>query len=316
MRIGFIGSSPISRFHVDASKKNGFEICAIGTRKNSKRSYDFAKNQNLLEKYCENGWEQVLDYDLDAYCICVETKASYKILEKALDLNKPILIEKPLAYDIDFLNLICSHPNQEKIFVAYNRRYYKTVNELKNICKVSNGGTIYVNVPDSKRGIKNFLSNGCHMVDALIYIIGNFEIKETLIRSERNDIDSITSICENKKWKILFNAHSLIPANFSITINSDEKVLELKPLEKLSIYEGLDISEPCNGQTLRQYTPKLKKNFFESSKLKPGFQQMYKAFSLFIKGDLSKNLCTTKDAMLTLKKCLELTGNDMNLDIL
>ena len=310
MRVGFIGSSSISKFHLEALQKNGFQIEAIGTRKYSQNCFDIAKDFDLIEKYCPGGWEEVLEKKLDAFCICIDINSVNLVLEKALNLNKPILIEKPVAYELNLMEKFKEHSNKNNIFVAFNRRYYQTVNEAKRLCQESNGGTIYVNVPDSVRGAKNFLRNGCHMVDTLIYILGDFEIKKTIRRYNSFDLDSISSICENKKWKILFNAHSLIPANFSITINTDKKVFELKPLEKLSIYNGLKISEPNEAKPIREYLPALKKSIHESSICKPGFDKMYKAFGLFIKGDLEKNLCKLEDAQLTLEKCWEFIGKD------
>ena len=246
---------------------------------------------------------------MDAFCLCVDINVIKDILEKTLSLNKPILVEKPIAYHSDLIRKIKSHSNKNNIFVAYNRRYYKTVNKVKTLCEESKGGTIFVNIPDSVKGFRNFISNGSHIVDILRYIIGDFEIKKSILRKESNLMESISAICENDKWTILFNAHSLIPANFSITVNSEKNVFELKPIEKFSIFEGLKIVEPDESKPIREYMPRLKNTFFESSELKPGFDEMYKAFNLFVKGDCNKNLCKFDDAIATLDKCWEFVGN-------
>ena len=70
--------------------------------------------------------------------------------------------------------------------------------------------------------------------------------------------------------------------NFSITVNSDKSVFELKPIEKLSIYNGIDIIEPTEKEPIRKYMPHLQNSYLEDSMFKPGFDLMYKNFKLFV----------------------------------
>ena len=65
MEIGYIGSSPISNFHIPALNKNGFKISAIGTTKNSQPCRAMAEKYRLIDQFCNNGWEEVLDNDLE-----------------------------------------------------------------------------------------------------------------------------------------------------------------------------------------------------------------------------------------------------------
>ena len=156
MRIGFIGSGLISKFHIAALKNNNFSIEAIGTRKESKNCLKMANELNLLDKYCNNGWEEVLNKKVDAFCLCVNTSKTPEILLNILELNKPVLVEKPVAWQIPDIDNISKHRNSDKIFVAYNRRFYKTLKTLKGICNSSpEGGTVLVNIPDSIAGIKH-----------------------------------------------------------------------------------------------------------------------------------------------------------------
>ena len=306
MKVGLIGSSPICKFHISALQKNGFIIDAVGSRHNSSNCLDLCNQFSLQEKYCKNGWEEVLNKNVDAFIISIDIGVTPQILEKALLTGKYILVEKPISWDPKIIKSISNMKNSDKIFVGYNRRFYKTVNELKNYCKKLAGGTIVLNIPDSTPGIKQFISNGCHVIDTLRYLIGDFTIiKSLVVNDDADDILSITAICENEKWKIIMNAHSKIPSNFSITINSNERVFELKPIERLSLYDGIDIIEPTIDDPIRKYVPSLKKTVIESSELKPGFDEMYKSFKKFLNGNFNENLCTINDALLTSTKCWE-----------
>ena len=149
------------------------------------------------------------------------------------------------------------------------------------------------------------------MIDLLRYLIGEFEISNKIINidNENKDMNYFSSLCKNEKWTISINAHSKIPSNFSISVNSEKTVFELKPIEKLSIYEGMEIIEPTSEEPLRRYMPKLKYSFVEKSDFKPGFDSMYENFKLFIKGKDS-NYCSFEDALNTLKYCWKFIDSD------
>tara|TARA_Y100000589_G_C27170519_1_gene636470 strand:- start:79 stop:1041 length:963 start_codon:yes stop_codon:yes gene_type:complete len=315
MKVGFIGSGPISDFHIPALKNNGFSIEALGTTKNSESSCKICEKFELIDKYCKDGWEEVLNSDVDAYIICVKIKNTLEILEKVVEKGKPVLVEKPIDYYSSSLEKMKNNSFLENIFVGYNRRYYKTSLELKKLCDNSDGGTVFVNIPNSVKGIRTFIDTGCHMIDLTRYLLGDFEIFNKIIKtnSQKNDIDYFSALCRNKKWTIIFNAHSSIPSNYSITINSDKNVFELKPLEKLTIYEGMEIIEPTKEQPIRKYVPKVKYSLTENPFYKPGFDLMYKNFRLFIK-DKNKNYCDFNDAYKTLKCCWELIDSELSRD--
>ena len=311
MKIGFIGSGPISKFHILALQKNSFKIEAIGSRKNSENCIKLSREFNLEEKFCPNGWQEVLEKEVEAFCICTKVDINFTILQKALKKNLPIFIEKPVVWDKELISKLIALPNSENVFVGYNRLYYETVQKAKFFCKEFIGGTILVNIPDSIAGRKQFIENGCHLINILQFLIGDFKVAKTLLRENHKfkDLESVSAICQNKDWKILINAHSQIPANFSITINSGKKVLELKPIEKLSVFEGINIIEPTPESPIRKYQPALSFEIFENTKLKPGFEKMYKSFKEFIGKSKNSNLCDLKKARTTLEICYELLEN-------
>ena len=309
MKIGFIGSSTISQFHISALRNNGFEIIGIGTRENSINCEKFARENFLIDYFCKKGWEEVIEKEVDAYCVCIDTTYTPEILLRVLDKGKPVLVEKPIAWELSKLEPIIKHKNVSKIFVGYNRRFYRVVNIAKEFAKESRGGTVYINIPDSKIGSKRFISNGCHMVDLARYIFGDFKINNKIkISNDSGEMAYLTAFCSNKKWTITINAHSLIPANFSITINSGKNVFELSPIEKYSLFEGLEIIEPHENFPLRRYVPKVIQSEFEDAKFKPGFNEMYRQFKKFIQGSniYTQNIIDVNQAYLTLEKCYEL----------
>ena len=57
MDLLYIGSGPISNFHVPALKNAGFRISCIASRKDSKRCKEFAEKHNLKNCFVQDGWE-------------------------------------------------------------------------------------------------------------------------------------------------------------------------------------------------------------------------------------------------------------------
>ena len=311
MKIGYIGSGPISNFHIPAIQSNDINIVAIGSKNKSQRCYEIAKKFDLTSAYCPEGWEEVINKEVDGYCICIDTSHTQKILEKCLKKNKPILVEKPITWKYSELNKLESK-FLSNVFVAYNRRFYNVVQTLKKKCDSLKGGTINVNIPDSISGIRQFIVNGCHMVDLLRYVAGDFEIiaKSINFSQEKKDLNYFSALCKNNKWIISLNAHSCIPANFSLTVNSGEEVFELKPIEQINFYRGLRILEPTAEVPIRKYIPNIIDSQIESTVLKPGFDLMYRNFKQFLNCGSSDIYCSFEDAKKTLKTCWDLIDSN------
>ncbi len=311
MKVGYIGSGPISNFHLAAIDKNNMHISAIGSRKSSENCRKFANKLQLSKYFCEGGWQEVLSKDLDAFIICIHPSGTFEVVMKALDTGKPIFIEKPISFELDQIIRIQNHKNSKKIFVGYNRRYYKTTQEMRTFCEASDGGTIIANIPESQFGLINFLKNGCHIINTLQYLIGDFILLEKNIKltKDKSDIDYISALHRNDKWSILLNVHSLIPANFYITVNSGKNVCELRPIEQFSCYEGMQRIEPSAEEPIRKYIPNLKYSFVEQGNLKPGFDFMYKNFNLFVQNQDCLH-CSIDEAVSTLEFCWELIDSE------
>ena len=174
MKLFYIGSGPISNFHIPALKSVGFNITGIATRLNSKRCEEFSLKHGLREVYEKGGWEEGLkNNNFDCIVLAVDTKYTPDILNKIMHYEIPILVEKPVGWHpIQLEKLIESNPSgAQKVMVAYNRRYYKIVNLLKDYIDNNDQGLITISIPDSISSIRQFLVNGCHMVDLLCYLM-------------------------------------------------------------------------------------------------------------------------------------------------
>ena len=119
------------------------------------------------------------------------------------------------------------------------------------------------------------------MIDLLYYLVGPMRV-EAIHRTSSNSeniIDTFNGMLINEgeiPIHLISNWNS--PANFGLTFYIDKLRVELKPLEKLIIYEGFELIEPTQKSNLRFYNPQIKKTLRCNSEFKPGFYGQAKTF--------------------------------------
>ena len=201
----------------------------------------------------------------DCFIVAIKTDFTPKILRILMKFKKPMFVEKPGALrSKDLINL--KKIKNNKIFFAYNRRFYNATAQAQNFIKKNTSTNTIVKIPDSIRTWHQFKINGCHVIDLLFFLYGKLkllnvyptkDIKKTgvafVIRSKRGDIISV-----------LLNWGS--PDNFEISINGDKRKFELKPIEIGSYYEKMEITQPTKKIPLRLYKPKVK-NIYSPKKI-------------------------------------------------
>lgn len=313
MKLGYIGSGPISAFHIPAAQASGFSIEAIGTTVNSARCREFAASMQISDCYRSDGWKSVCSAPVDAFCLCVDTSATAEILLSLLDNNKPVLVEKPVAWKNSDLQDILNHPNSSKIYVAYNRRFYDGVAKAKRFADAAKGGIVEVQIPDSIPGLRQFMVNGCHVIDLCRYILGDLSVHSRVLNESDSghDIDLFSVICKNTKWTVSITHLPGSPENFSININTPGSRFQLKPLEVSTLYKGMEIIDPSTEFPLRRYIPKPASTYVEKSEFKPGFLTMYTDFYSFIATGNHNYANTISSAAKTLSLCWDIVDSPL-----
>ena len=128
--LAYIGTGNISKFHIPALRRSGFNISSISSRSNSKNITNFAREFDI--KNIIPDWKNLLDNieKFDAVMIAVNIKSTVKILEGLMKTKKPILVEKPVSLDSKIIDQLLTK-NHKNIFVAYNRRHYSSTQFAK-----------------------------------------------------------------------------------------------------------------------------------------------------------------------------------------
>jgi len=165
------------------------------------------------------------------------------LLEKPGDLNTSCLIElKKLAEKL-----------YAKIWVAYNRRFYSSVRELKKQVKLDGGiisthfeftewvHTIDPNIYNNKVLNKWIIANSSHVIDTVFYLIGLPKSLNSIVLGQ-NQIEwhpsgSIFIGSGISEQGIPFTYHSnwLSSGSWAVEILTSKRRFYLKPMEKLFV---------------------------------------------------------------------------------
>jgi predicted dehydrogenase len=298
-RIAIIGAGPIVPFHLKAFSAADLKVIAIAASPNSKNVKLFAEKYKI-QKYYLDPQALIDEGEWDGIVIACKPEFLLQYLESALKFNRPILIEKPVALSSDNLKEIgFDHPN---VLVAYNRRFYPLIQNLKY--EIENSSPLFANVEIPEKIDFNLnlefsnpvVLNSVHMFDLVRYLFGSFNV---IAMSHLARVATTLSLTANDKHLINMVINYNASANFSITIDSQPTRYVLRPLELLTEISGMEVIEPSENIPVRRYTPLVVRERItdENSKLfKPGFLGQAKEFSALLHGQPIKNGATLYDA--------------------
>lgn len=290
-----IGSGPMAVAYAEVLMEKGVNFSVIGRGASS--ANEFYRNTGI--KPYEGGVEKYLldkSISTDSMVIIATGLESLMISLKVL-LNagiKRILVEKPAAVSIE--ELLANQKElikfSDKIFVAYNRRFYSSVIEAKKIID-HDGGLLSMHfeftewahrieaLGKSEQVKKNwFFANSTHVVDLAFYLAGKPVTLQSFSQNRNLKWNSNSIFCgagvtsDNVLFSYLSNWESA--GRWGIELLTHKRRIYLKPLEGIGIQ--LKDSIAINEHTFD--------NFLDL-KFKPG---IYKQIEAFINGEDKKLL--------------------------
>ena len=302
-KICFIGAGNVSEHHIRAAKNNGFELHSICGRKGSIRA------KNIASKYNFNNYMQSIEEintdQIDAISIIVDPENLIKVYKEFEKTDLAILIEKPVALDSRKIELL--NTDRSKTMVAFNRRYYSSVNRFKRDLSELHYFQGHANLSElswsldstNKEKIEILKSNGIHFLDILLYLFGkpkSIDFKK--ISNKRKILGGSCIINFGYNKIVTLNINFGIPNNHSLEIYSENRVFQLKPLEVFSKTLGMKY-EITGRSKSKSYVPILENNWNSSEQdvsYKTGFLEMYKTFFKITKNTSEFNFPNLNDA--------------------
>lgn len=296
IKVAYLGSGPISHFHFSALSNVGFVISCVWSGRVSDRSRAFAVHTNAY--YC-NSDDDFLSRakSCDAIIICLNTSVTARWLIKLSKLEKPIFCEKPGGITSNELATAKSaFRNPSLVRFAYNRRFYKPVQNLKNIILKEGFESAVFIWPDTVAGFDQLIINGCHAIDILYYLFGELMIKDVTGNSK----DGVfVHFADKSDRSILFVDPWSKPRNAELIVFSKSGVHTLKPLEFGFSSTKMEVVEPTDTFPLRRYTPNQIDESFVDNNFKPGFISQYISFKNFVENGVSDDILCTFDQAIT-----------------
>ena len=203
--IGFIGAGNYaSRMLIPAFKRTGAQLGSISS----------AGGTNAVVTGRKSGFQTatsdtealLADPSLNAVAIATRHNSHAKLTCDALNADKHVFVEKPLALTMDELEAVKStHAESDKLLmVGFNRRFapqvqtmkrlLDTVKAPKSFMMVMNAGAIPANhwTQDPKIGGGRIIGEACHYIDLMRFLAGAPIVSVQARRMGDTDAESVT----------------------------------------------------------------------------------------------------------------------------
>jgi predicted dehydrogenase len=302
-KLAIIGTGNIANFHCHAFKKAGFEISHAAGSPNSKNITAFGKYHNIKKIYA-NPYDVLKHHsEWDVILLAPPIEKNFDYLDQVIQISKPTLIEKPVAINPESLSSF-SRSSHEFIRVAYNRRFYSTVQRAKEFISKEDVLSARMELPERVNETGNYYAvhaNSAHGIDLLYYlfkdikVLNNYHLKEDLGRHVI--LESENGVLIN----LLLNWNA--PSNFQISLETRDKKLEIKPFEDSRVFQGMDVIEPSDELPLRRYEPKIIESVSsfpqKNNLVKPGFLEQAMEMKGMLEGRETEISATLFDAFKT-----------------
>jgi len=308
--LAIIGAGNIAPFHIEAALYAGFNITSIAASENSQSALQLSRKFDI-PKYFPTVNDLLIDNSFDCLSIMIPPAATEGILSKVAFLDKPTLIEKPVVLSSNFLENFIENKN---IFVGFNRRFYKTISELKSessrhmgiysfeaVESLNSNYNVYETIENT------IMNNTIHMVDLVKYLIGDYELKEFVFSKINCMLRSRIYVKNNYIGELQISFGS--KKNTKIEFETEQNNLILRQLEHLQRFNTIEITEPNLNIPVRTYSPTWTKDgvenqIFETGTLKPGFADQYVEFmDSCEKKIVPLRMASISDVQYALRKC-------------
>ena len=290
--IGIIGAGRMALEHFKVLNHLNKDVIFFANKgESAKQIAKMTSKTVITDNYLNSAELRNLDQVIVASPIDTLLYITIELVKHKID---SILVEKPLVMNKTDFDLLRKFPNHRNIFVGFNRRFYKSVQECIRIC--DNDGGIRsctfsfdenirnwkhpYNVLSTFEGKNPIISQSSHLIDLVFHLIGipkSIEIKAIKPSSVIND-QIIYGVGESvRDIPFVFMSDWSTPGNWKIELNTNNYKLILSPLETLRI-TNFTRNDGVNIENQWLKTVKILDSDEFDTKFKPGIYQQDLAF--------------------------------------
>jgi predicted dehydrogenase len=285
-KILVIGAGSVSKYHIEAATKVGYEVFGILATPGSTRVKDVAQKYDIKNVY--NEISEVKKGVFDCVLIAIPSSEIFKIYCYVIELDIPILIEKPGSDNLSSLIQMRELKHSRSMF-AYNRRYYSSVQKIKTEISKYDNYLVQILISEhswsseASRSEKLFHleNNSVHYFDLALFLFGRFNYRNFQTPSKENPFAISAQLYSNENYVGNMSISFGIPVNSSFDIYLPGEHSQLKPIEHYQKFQSIEMIAPSKSFPVKRYIPKESGNFILTSddlNFKPGFVEMYRDF--------------------------------------
>ena len=249
-KVAFIGAGFMTQEHLKVFKDiENVELVGIFSTTKEKATI-LAKEYAI--KYVADSISNLFETTTpDLLVISVPELATKNVVLEAVKYSWTLLIEKPAGYNLQDAKEICTYVEKTNTnaFVALNRRHYSsTRNALKQLEENNGRRVIIINDQEDINAavihgqppsvVKNWMfANSIHLID-LFNLFSRGDIVRVVNFEPWNEHDKFFNISkiEYSSGDIgIYQSFWNAPSPWSVTIQTSEKRIEMKPIENLSV---------------------------------------------------------------------------------
>ena len=292
MKVGLVGSGKIASEYAKVIKFFKHDIQVLVTKNNSSSKKKFLKKFQIPNEISDFNSAIKKYSDVHFWIICGSPESLLSNLKIAINNNIKFLIERSILVNSKELKKLILRKNLENCYIAYNRNFFDFIPNLIRNLKKNNLQKITINMADPysdiidkkgkkfKKNLVKFMTS--HWIALILKILENLNYK----MNSKDKIKYFSKgylghkflyfVAKNAKKKILVNLNLIPnnPSNTSIFFLGLNKNILLEPIEKMTIFSGIE-KKVVNNQNIYKPICKIKKT---NDKFKPGFKLMYKSF--------------------------------------
>ncbi|MCM3389081.1 Gfo/Idh/MocA family oxidoreductase [Ureibacillus chungkukjangi] len=300
MNVLLVGCGNIAISYIKVIQDLNVDYQIIGNSEENSKEFSNNHKCKVISGGLYNGYNELCKQPTHAIIatpINILAENALFLIEKGV---KNILIEKPGALNKQDLFLIkrSAENKKVKVFIAYNRRFYASINELLELTSNEKITSIFfeftewshmlVNKNLPKFKLENwFIANSTHLVDLAFYIGGRPKNWCTYIQSKldwhpKGSIFVGSGITERD---IMFSYHANwnAPGSWRVEVSTAKNKYILRPIEELKVQKHGNIENE-----------EIKLNSQLDTFYKPGF---YKQLESFLTHPEDKRLLTINEAI-------------------
>ena len=298
-RVGLVGSGIIADVWVPALRAVGLEVTTVASRPGSTSVAPFAARHGIAG--VADGWEAMFaEPAWDALVITTWPDGTPDILEAAMRLGVPVLVEKPVAWNTARHRRLLAQPH-DQVIVGYNRRFYRSVQQAR--CEAQEGPPLLAQLvlptdaptpeahdPTGRYMQQFYESVSAHGLDLARFVLGDLTVQAVQrVTAPSGNVVALGALLTTARGDVVqLSCPWGTAANYALTLSRVGRRFELLPFEIATAYEGMEVHPPSDEYPVRRYLPKpVERVALDGVDLqqKPGFVGQCRALAAMIAGE-------------------------------